>query len=741
MNKILLVKPPYMHVPIGFAYVLATLEKHGMPFDFIDAHLTKRDLARQLDEGGYMAVATGGLVGDYPFIHAFAHAVKELRPETPLILGGNITSCLDHELLFDRMPLDFAVAGEAETALPGLIYRIRDGGGFGGLPGVSFRDTQSGRIERTKPDVLDLDRHDPRPAWSHIDQDYYLANFMHQAFAQGRPCFPILTGRGCSGRCAFCSPTLGRFRPRRMEAIFDEMDLEAGRRRFDVFSFVTEVFFATEDEIAQFCAQYAKARFRKQWFCSLRLDVSPSVLRDMKEAGCIGVSIGFESASDDILKKMRKGIDSARGRAFVRAAKTLGLPVECNIMVGSEDETAQHVRESFSMLREEHLDSNVNLTIAYPGTLIFRHAVEKGLVGDIHTQALAETYVGLYNADIASHRYLNVSGFDSLETLHDTTMAEYRAWTGELLERYQSPPFSRLNDGRPELCFTCRSCGAANVHAPTLRQFDGLVRRKFCRECGAFSYILLLPSAVRRKAASLLGRAKRPLLMGTGMNARGLFAYPLEGIDHDKLVGVADKTIGSGAGRKFYFKPRLSLDEAANRQPDLILSLDRDLDYDRGPLDSLYGGRVPPVVPLTPNLFPVELVAGKRVLLLGGHPSLSWLAAFLEDIPGTTVAGAVVAKGDDCGDFPVHKRFPLKALFSDAWDVALLGPGAYGPSAVRKRLRMAAFLLVLTGKRPVLRRDFSVEECISWIAWRRKEVLNRIVDDLAARAKGLIAWR
>jgi len=61
-RKLLIVKPPYKHSPLGMAYVLSCLERNNIPFDFIDTTLTNPDYSKLLKKNDYLAFATGGLI-------------------------------------------------------------------------------------------------------------------------------------------------------------------------------------------------------------------------------------------------------------------------------------------------------------------------------------------------------------------------------------------------------------------------------------------------------------------------------------------------------------------------------------------------------------------------------------------------------------------------------------------------------------------------------------------------------
>ncbi|MCX5726988.1 MAG: hypothetical protein NT030_07465, partial [Candidatus Saganbacteria bacterium] len=90
MKKILVIKPQFKAFPVGLAYVLACLETNNIPFDFVDTDL-EPDYSKKLKNNDYLAVATGGLIGQFTFFCDVVNEVRKIRPDLPVILGGNVT--------------------------------------------------------------------------------------------------------------------------------------------------------------------------------------------------------------------------------------------------------------------------------------------------------------------------------------------------------------------------------------------------------------------------------------------------------------------------------------------------------------------------------------------------------------------------------------------------------------------------------------------------------------------------
>ncbi|MFH0986170.1 MAG: radical SAM protein [Candidatus Omnitrophota bacterium] len=676
-RKVLVIKPEYHFFPIGLAYVLATLEKNRIPFDFIDAAFESIDCEKWLRGRDYLAVATGGLVGDFPFFMELSKQLKRCGNQVPVILGGSITQCVKPEILFDHLGIDYALMGEAETSFAELLERLgKPGAAFDDLSGIIFRDKTTGSIQRRPSLKLDLERDDLEPAWHRIDMKPYL-NSQHHSFP-GKTFFPILTGRGCNGHCSFCSPTLGRFRARKIDNILSEMKRLDADYEFGLFGVMTEVLFSTEDEIVEFCRRYAEEGPKKEWFCSLRLDVAPSILAKMKAAGCMGVSVGAESGSDRILEGMKKGIDRKQILSFLREVKRIGMPYECNVMVGSEGETQEDLKQTFDMLIEAEMFSNINLTIAYPGTLIYRHAKEKGLITDEYAYLANLKYTDLADHEIARKSYLNLSAFPDTEALHNGIMLEVRRYLKFMEERFPCAPRLDLSRDSYEYSALCPVCGQRSEIGKDFGnwRWDGLVLRLVCRHCFNVSFSRIGSRTGFEKVAKELQAAHRVLVFGTGMNARSILAHGVPGLDLHKIIGFVDPYAVAKDNAKFFFYPQYGLDQMKDLKPDVVLVTDMPyqdaliLKSKFGPSDEAQW------IPFMPDVFPEKILGNKRVLLIGEGHSAAYLAEQLKTIRGCEIFAILgrQRKGEAIDSTP--KKTLIRALFSKDWDIAVVSVGS-----------------------------------------------------------------
>ena len=408
-RRVLLVKPDYNFYSIGIAYVVAGLRKRGIDYDVFDAFLDPNyRLQDAISRNDYLAIATGGLIGSFTFFRRFFDAAKAAAPNLPCILGGNITQSLPAAELFRYFPIDYIVHGEGEHTLPDLIEALERGERHpASTRGIVFRDPdRPAEVVRTRPrQRIDLCAENWIPHWDAETMKRY-----------GVEAFPILTGRGCTGHCTFCSPTNGRFRPRSLTNIMEEIEYLNATFEFGAFNFLNEILFEDIADIERFCDEYEKCRPRKPWNCLLRTDLDPRVIGRMKEVGLRAVNIGLESGSDRVLQRIRKHTTVAQTSRFVEALQRHGVIVDASFMMAHLDERPEDLVATVDLVTRLGVRGPMALTINYPGTYNYKVAKERGLVPD--PERYIESLDRVYSVDhydiISRHRagrlhYLNLS--------------------------------------------------------------------------------------------------------------------------------------------------------------------------------------------------------------------------------------------------------------------------------------------------------------------------------------------
>jgi anaerobic magnesium-protoporphyrin IX monomethyl ester cyclase len=580
-EKILVINPPGDFFPLGMAYVLACLESHGIDFDFADAKFGN-EYKKLLKKNDYYAVATGGLMFHYRFYDEVFRSVREMRPDIPVILGGNITKDMQSEFLFDKLHITYGIVGEAETSLPFLIDAIaQKKSELDAIPGLLYKDIRTGEIKRNPIRRLDLSTDDILPAWHRFNVDYYINNWDHGIYRR-RLSMPMIASRGCTGTCTFCSPSIGSYHKRPLSQVIREIEILGERYTFDWIFFVSEMFYPTREEVIDFCEAYKSVKRRKQWTCELRVDADIDIdtFRLMKSVGCVAVVGGVESGSNKILSLMNKRTTREMIIRFFRTAEAAGLPAEGSFLVGNEGETEAQIKETVDMVTSEKMRVKERLPVIYPGTKIYAHAVKRGLIGDEweYLQRLNFT-ADIWDYSWSKKDYVNISDIPS-DRFWDTIIEELRRFTTFNLTHFvpRDMTYSFKFGMLIKVTGNCAECGNA-VTFITPRKMLGI--KTFCRHCFRTVEFNLynLPdfSGHYRFLCAELQKTNKMAVAGTKAEASYLLQYDYFKLNYRSLIAFVeiDKKASVASGLSdFHHLPRISMESLPNVQPDTLLIVD-----------------------------------------------------------------------------------------------------------------------------------------------------------------------
>ncbi len=583
-KKVLIINPPYPYqvFPVGMAYVLACLENSKIPFDFVDMQIGKeyKTLLRKKD---YCAVATGGMISQYGFYGEVSRLVREIRPDIPVILGGNVTKDMKSGFLFDKLHITYGVVGEAETSLPHLIEAILGNENrLDSIPGLLYKDPQTGEIRKNPVQRLDLSTFDILPAWHEIDVEYYLKVWEFSKLGH-RSCMPVLSGRGCTGTCTFCSPTGGAFRKRPIEQVIREIELLNERYTFEWIGFINEIFYAKKEDIVSFCEAYKKVKPLKSWTCELRVDIDPDIdtFRLMKSAGCVSVYGGIESGSNRVLALMNKQTTKEQIIRFFSTAEAAGLPCQGTFMVGNEGETEDEIKETIDMVTGNELRVNQRLVITYPGTKIYEHALKRGLIADEWRYLERLDFIcEVWDRSQSKKDYINITDIPD-EKFWDIVIRELRRFNTFSLTHYNAKNISYeyVFGMLIRVTGACAKCGSP-VTFVTPRKIIGI--KSACRACFRTVEFNLYEldefKAHYRLLCTELQKAEKVAIAGTKAEASYMLQYDYFHFNYRVLAGFIEIDEKASDLSDFFHLPRIRMDELPQVMPDTILIVDDQFD-------------------------------------------------------------------------------------------------------------------------------------------------------------------
>ncbi|MGR8935264.1 MAG: B12-binding domain-containing radical SAM protein [Gammaproteobacteria bacterium] len=303
-----------------------------------------------------------------------AQRVKQLLPDTVVIVGGPHVSSMGMETMRRFPQFDVAVLHEGEHVLPELLSRLDAHGDLNEVSGILFRSGEA--IVRTPPAaaIADLDAL-PLPAWDLLPgfpQAYRPAIFQ---YPRG-PVATLAASRGCPFLCKFCdTSTFGaKVRAYSPAAVFAMMKHLKDNYGIRHIQFVDDLFLASRIRTLALCDLIIAKRLDISWSCTARVDtVKPDVLQRMRQAGCWEISFGLETGSDALLQQMEKAARVAVSEQAVRWTAQAGIRCKGLFMLGYPGETADTVAATKAFVRRIPMATmNLSKFTPYPGSPIYR---------------------------------------------------------------------------------------------------------------------------------------------------------------------------------------------------------------------------------------------------------------------------------------------------------------------------------------------------------------------------------
>jgi anaerobic magnesium-protoporphyrin IX monomethyl ester cyclase len=409
-------------LPLGLAYVSSALKRAGFLVDVFDqqvTHAPDHALTEHIERTHPDAVLLSCIGGYYQHARAIAlsRAVRAVSYRVLYGIGGHgPAGAPDY---FRRIcDADFVWAGEAESTLPGVL--------LGGTPTGIIHGTQ----------VEDVDSL-PWPDYDAFNVSAYRMLRMPNCKPTDYV-MPVLSGRGCPYHCTFCYRLDDGFRPRKAEAVLEEVRWLQHTHGITYVAFGDELLMSSTRRTEDFCEAILSSGMSFRWSCCGRLNFATKGLVElMKSAGCVFVNYGIEAVDDSVLRNIRKGLTVSQIVSGVEATLAARVSPGLNIIWGNEGDNPETLWAGVNFLKK-YVDGSQLRTIRpvtpYPGSPLFDHAVKACMFKDAE-----DFYARHVNSDLFSVNFMGMSNAEAHQHL-------WRA-NDHLLEHYYT---QRMHDAKRE---------------------------------------------------------------------------------------------------------------------------------------------------------------------------------------------------------------------------------------------------------------------------------------------------
>lgn len=398
-EETLVVTPP----PLGVAYLASVLRKEcdvtildatmeGLEQirphtnNFVVSGLTNQQIIQRIEEfKPDMVGLTCLFSSQIHIIKEIISEIKALDQDILIAIGGTYPSFLYEECMKDQN-IDFICIGEGEQTAVDLVRGLREGS-IENIDGLVMRGKDGSIMANPRKHYIEPLDELPFPAWDLMKMKMYHEKAIpHSVSFRSKQVFTVLSSRGCTAKCIFCSSKNfwgPRYRSRSAENVLDEIGELVNKWGIKEIQF--------EDDNMTLDIHRAKAIFRGIVDRGYKIHINfpngvalwnmdEETVELMKEAGCYEATLAVESGCQHVLNEIiRKPLDLFKAKEVRTYFKKHGIRTNAFYIVGFPGETKEQINETFRFARFFKTDSAYFFSAnPLPGTELYSLASEKG---------------------------------------------------------------------------------------------------------------------------------------------------------------------------------------------------------------------------------------------------------------------------------------------------------------------------------------------------------------------------
>ena len=185
---------------------------------------------------------------------------------------------------------------------------------------------------------------------------------------------------------------------------------------------------ANIDRLDEFLNIMIDQEINMNWNCESRVDImTKSLLKKMKEAGCISIQFGVEAGSQEMLDCLKKNVTMEQIRNVFTWAQELGITTATCLIIGQPFDTKDTIKNTVSFALElQDLGARVVFSVStpYPGTFMYNNPDKLGLkILDTDFDNYT-TQIPVYDSMHLSKEEIRTAFFDAFVALGKGSMHE-----------------------------------------------------------------------------------------------------------------------------------------------------------------------------------------------------------------------------------------------------------------------------------------------------------------------------
>lgn len=457
-SRVLLMQPPYTIYkkdykrcmpPLGLAYIAALLEQYSFEVKILDAYaegfenekekgdfvlvgLDDKDIYKVIEDFAPQFVGVSGMFSTQDEnVLRVCSLVKKFNSKIPIFVGGSHPTYSVRDVLQNK-DIDFVVMGEGEITTLHLIQKIMNKEDVSAIDGLGYKKNGQVFVNPKLKYIEDLDML-PDPARHLLNMEKYIKiNLPQSPYTMKDRVTQVVTSRGCSAKCVFCTTTNfwgNKYRVRSAKRVVDEIEMLINKYGIEEIHFCDDNFSLNRSRTHEIMDEIIRRDLKFVWCTPQGIAVwalDERLIEKFAKTGCYQLTFAIESGNQWVETNiMNKPLILDKVKPLADKVHELGISIHGFFVVGMPGETKEQIMETFEFPKKNNFDS-ASFFIATPclGSELYEICIEKGLLK------------GGFKVDETNYKIGNIHTDEfTPEELQNLTKAQTESFNSGLAER------------------------------------------------------------------------------------------------------------------------------------------------------------------------------------------------------------------------------------------------------------------------------------------------------------------
>ena len=287
------------------------------------------------------------VLSDLSFLFALLLAKKvKSMSKIKIVLGGPFITLFGKDYFAQSPFIDYMVIGDGQVPLLKLIEHLEGRAKIEDIPSLIYRDNANTKTNpRKRFPIEEL----YMPDFSDLPLQRYRSKT-----GNAKIILPYQLSRGCTHNCSFCSQKAvnPHLEFKSHQKVLRELKAMQDRYQSNAFLFCDEAINCSYEYLDEFCDMLIKEKLNVEWVAYARPDnLDRKILHKMSEAGCSILWFGIESASNRILRSMRKGFTIEKAQEVLKDSHQEGIKNLTFFITGYPYETEEDIAQTAEFIK------------------------------------------------------------------------------------------------------------------------------------------------------------------------------------------------------------------------------------------------------------------------------------------------------------------------------------------------------------------------------------------------------